>query len=122
MMARDAHDDGRSEDQGREQHGSPRPGGHQDGADHDGDRQGQQHLQDLPLVLDRHEGEEAAGHDEADGIERAQAPHESLARLASSQSSAIVRLAQRCPSATGPRTTATNGAPPISTMLARRKR
>ena len=74
VMARDAHDDGRREDQGREQQGSPRPGGHQDGADHDGDRQGQQHLEDLPFVLDRHEGEETAGQDEADGVERAQAP------------------------------------------------
>ena len=48
--------------------------------------------------------------------------NESLARLASSQSRAMVRLAQRCPSATGPRTTATNGAPPMRTRLARRKR
>ncbi len=45
-----------------------------------------------------------------------------LARLASSQSRAIVRLAQRWPSATGPRTTATNGAPPRRVRLARRKR
>ena len=74
VMARDAHDNGRGEDQGREHQGSPRSGGHQDGADHDGDRQGQQHLQDLPFVLDRHEGEETAGQGEADGIERARAP------------------------------------------------
>jgi hypothetical protein len=47
---------------------------------------------------------------------------DSRARPASSQSTAIVRLAQRCPSATGPRTTARNGAPPMSVRLARRKR
>jgi hypothetical protein len=44
------------------------------------------------------------------------------ARLASSQSTAIERLAQRWPSATGPRTTAANGAPPMRVRLARRKR
>ena len=48
--------------------------------------------------------------------------NESLARLTSSQSTAMVRLAQRCPSATGPRTTAANGAPPMRVRLARRKR
>jgi hypothetical protein len=47
---------------------------------------------------------------------------ESLARLARSQSRPIVQLAARWPNATGPFTTATNGAPPTSTMLARRKR
>jgi hypothetical protein len=50
-------------------------------------------------------------------------PHkEGLTRLARSQSRAMVRLAQRCPSATGPRTTAANGAPPTQVRLARRKR
>jgi hypothetical protein len=47
---------------------------------------------------------------------------ESRARLATSHSSPIVQLAARWPTATGSVTTAANGAPPISTMLARRKR
>ena len=36
---------------------------HQDRADHDGDREGQQRLQDLALIVHRHEGQESAGHD-----------------------------------------------------------
>jgi len=70
MMPRDAHDHRGDEHQGRDECGSAWLGREQDGPQHDGDRERQQHLQDLALVLDRHEGEEDAGHDEAGGIQR----------------------------------------------------
>ena len=74
MVARDAHDHGGQEGQRCEQQRPPRPGGYQDGPDHDGDREGEQHLEDLSPVVQGHEGQEGAGHDDADGIERAQCP------------------------------------------------
>ena len=56
VMARDADDHGRQEYQRREHHGSARPGRHQDRPDHHGHDEGQQHLEDLALVLHCHEG------------------------------------------------------------------
>lgn len=73
-MPRDADDHGWQESQRREHHGSARTRRHQDRPDHDGDGEGQQHLKDLPLVIPCHDGQESAGHDNADGIERPQAP------------------------------------------------
>ncbi len=55
-------------------------------------------------------------------LKASSAPRWVVGRLASSQSRPMTELAQRCPRATGPRTTAMNGAPPMSVRLASRKR
>jgi hypothetical protein len=74
VMARDADHYGWQERQRREHHGAAGTRGDEDRPDHDGDGEGQQHLEDLTLVIPRHDGEETAGDNDAHRIDRPQAP------------------------------------------------
>jgi hypothetical protein len=74
-MASDADDHGRQERHGREHQGSAWPGRHQDRPEHDGHGESQEHLEDLTFTVHGYDGQEAAGDDEAEGVEGPQASH-----------------------------------------------